>query len=286
MTNILEQITPLKEQFKDKILRSPSFTNNPPKDTNLYDIVFLYNDGRFWKIVPLNVAINHPIIHDTYHEVTYTTDKTKNVHNIPKIKSTKTVEKPISVVICPFTLLSQIYFGEYESFDHVYNNNLIIHDKEKIIIPIINKIYSSKSNIEVQYIQRKAEVRIMTLENAIKEFPDCQFINISDKLETDNLGQITNNKILYPINEYCLDHPPKTITYIIEYKSLKKDGYKYTVIIPKMNDGKSNYNIVKNGFNAYFNKSIDKIREKNGMIYPCLWFAWSATHSEYKTIKL
>ena len=43
---------------------------------------------------------------------------------------------------------------------------------------------------------------------------------------------------------------------------------------------------VKNNFHESFEKMIDKIRLKGGLIYPCLWFAWTSSHKNTKIIEL
>ena len=93
----------------------------------------------------------------------------------------------------------------------------------------------------------------------------------------------SKNKIIKFDNAKFSDkYHPKQIIYVIEYHSKKQQSYKYTVIIPKINK----LDIKKNKFGEYFNKMINKIRDKGGHIYTCYWFAWDSTHDNFKEIEI
>jgi len=256
-------------ELHNRILTNPTFVKKSYKNSKLIDPVVVYNDNREWKIIPLYIFNMYPVIHDLYFE-------NKKAHII-------------TVYVCPYTLFTCIYFGEYIPYNKVYNNNVILknnNDADKILIPITSKILSiSDQKVLDEYFYRKNEAKIITLRNAISTYPDCQFINIEkiNKIQSIiNQNYLENQKIYYDIDNYSSKYPPKQIIYIIEYKSKTSFEYKYTAIIPKKND----FDIQKNGFNDYFIKMIDQIREKGGMIYTCLWFAWDATHPDTKIIKL
>ena len=126
----------------------------------------------------------------------------------------------------------------------------------------------------------------MTLRNALSNHPDCTFI---DNQKIDSIKPIVPNdylqtkEILYNAPKFSHKYDPKTIIYIIEYKSNNTtDYFKKTVIIPI----KNNFDLSKNGFGKYFDKMINDIRDKGGMIYNCLWFAWNSTFPDSKVIEL
>lgn len=247
--------------FKDRSYIVDTFSDFAPKKIKLFDTVIAYNDGIKWKIIPLYIMQQYPIIYDEYHE------------------NNSDVRVIVSIYVCPYTLYSCMYFGKYELRNEVINNNLTIVNVENNIwvAPILNKIYSLSTNEIINIYIRKNEIKILSLKNVIYMFPDCLFIDTktipkkSKIVEKNYLD--TNPKI--KLND-------KQIVYIIEYKSKVKSEYKYTVIIPK-ND---NYDIVKNGFESYFRNTVDKIRIKGGIVHSCLWFAWKESNIQSKTIEL
>ena len=272
----MDKLIDIGKKFDHRILKNISFTNNSNKKLKLSDIIVLYNDSRNWKIIPLNIFMMYPLIHDTYYEAQK--DSNTNIISI------------ITIYICPYTLFSAVYFNEFIPNDQVYNNNLTLldaNDNDILFIPIKNEVYSITSQkINNKYIRRN-ELKIMTLRNAISMYPDAMFIDLK---QIDMIDQIvsndymTNNIINFKSFVFSNEYDPKTLIYIIEYKSKKIDEYKYSVIIPKINT----FDIVKNGFNTYFNNMVEQIRNKGGIIYTCYWFAWSGTNNKntYKIIKL
>ncbi|ARF09554.1 hypothetical protein Indivirus_1_177 [Indivirus ILV1] len=236
----MDNLKKIKYDMSNRIIKNPVF-DNYDKSLKLSDIVILYNDGMHWKAVPHNIMLSYPVIHDTFEN-----------------------NKKITVYVCPFTLFSCVYFGEFYPTNNIYNGNLVLNDNGKIIIPI--------KDMHI----KKNEVKIMSLRNAISMFPDILFIN-KDKIEIKE-KILVDDYIEKKINKY----QPKQIIYIIEYYSKKSDKFKYTVIVPKNNV----FDIVKNKFSSYFNNMIDKIRDKGGHIYPCYWFAWQITQSDFKTVEI
>jgi hypothetical protein len=253
----MEQIADLSK----RVIVNPVF-NIYDKKLSLTDTVILYNDGFFWKAIPHEIMLKYPVIQDKYED------------------------KIISVYSCPNTLFSCVYFGEFvpgnpldnpldnSLNNHNYRNNLTLVSENNLIVPIMNKIYDRETmNLTDLYI-RKGEVKIMTLRNAISIYPDIRFINTScinmkePNIISNNKGQ--KNQIIYLIEYYS-----KKI-----YQDYNHNNYKYTAIIPKNNV----FDIKKNNFDKYFNKMIEKIRDKGGHIYPCYLNAWENTGISYKKI--
>jgi hypothetical protein len=267
----MEKLINTDINLSKRIIKKPVFNNILNKDHNLHDIIVLYNDGRNWKVIPINVLLKYPIIHDLYYELS---------------KDNTDIISDITIYMCPYTLVTSIYFGTYLPINKIYNNNLVIsEDNDSLLIPIINKTYSiSSKNITNKYIRRN-EARIMTLLNAMTMYPDLLFIdtNTIKKIKNINkLNYLTNSEIKFSYNNHLEKYKPKTFVYVIEYKSKKNYEYKYTVIIPKNNS----FDTDKNGFGQYFEKIIDKIRDKGGYIFNCFWFALDNTNKNYKTIAL
>src|SRR5690606_21014491 len=98
------------------------------------------------------------------------------------------------------------------------------------------------------------EIKIMTLRNAISKYPDCLFIDFNKISLIEPLTDkeyFKNKNILYPVDKFSEKYHPKTLIYIIEYKSQKQNKLKYTVLIPKKFQ-LGLFDFVKYGFNAYF----------------------------------
>jgi len=250
------------------IISENDLIKNEKIDIQLNDLVILYNNGKFWNIVPLTILKMYPLIHGEYFDY--------DDYNF--------IVKKITIYVCPYTLFSCVYFEEFLPYTQVYNNNLILINKNKqIYIPILNKYISG--DLLVDKYMRINEVKLMTFSNAIKLYPDCQFNDILQSKLIYPLtcsDYLTNNIILFKHKKFSNLHHCKKLIYIIEYKSCKQNNYKYTILLPKENS----YDIKKNGFIKYFNKMIDKIRNKGGIIYPCLWFAWNAFYPISKIINL
>ncbi|AYV76912.1 MAG: hypothetical protein Barrevirus3_32 [Barrevirus sp.] len=286
MDNLNNLVNITDGPIEDRVIEKPLFNNHNSsrKLTKLSDPVVTYNDGMHWKAIDLKVMSMYPVIHDTYFED----------------------NKPLSIYVCPFSLFGCTYFDTFVPIDKEYNSNLVLvkkDDRTKMLIPILGKVF----NLEGQgpkeeqgpvdddiYVNkretitvtdtfiRKGEVKVMTLRNAISLYPDILFLDtqIMNIKKVSELGMenLVNNPITTTTNKY----QPYQIIYIIEYHSKKQGGLKYTIIIPKINT----FDIVKNKFWLYFNKMIDKIRDKGGHIYMCYWFAFNKSYSGFKIIDI
>ena len=259
----MDNLVNVNQDLSTRVIKDPIF-NNHTKILKLADPVVLYNNGVNWKCVPLKTFLIYPVIHDLYEG-----------------------DKRITVYVCPYTLFSCVYFEQFFPGNQVYNNNLTLTNKDNILIPILGNLYNRDTmNLVDNYI-RKGEVKIMTLRNAISTFPDILFFeleNIATNLMVPLVdADYSKNKIIKFDNAKFSDkYHPKQIIYVIEYHSKKQSEYKYTVIIPK----NGNLDIKKNKFGDYFNKMINKIRDKGGHIYTCYWFAWESTHTNFKEIEI
>lgn len=248
--------------ISSRILIAPNFSINIEETIKLTDPVYAYNNGKNWRIIPLSVSQKIPVIWDTYYDI---------------INEEKLIENYITIYMCPFTLFSVVLFGKFKPIDEIYNNNLkLISEDETKIIPIKPETY--------KFVNRKQDVRLLTVRNAISKYPDCEFItshphNFHGLVDHNYLF---DNKIKFKYESYNKDYDPKKIIYIIEYKSSQTTDYKFTVIIPKENT----IDISKNGFESYYNKMIEQIKLKGGIIYPCFWFAWMGIHPDSKLLKL
>ena len=255
--------------LKNRQLNNPQFTNYNKKGIKLSDPVVCYNDGRQWKIVPLKIALMYPMIQDNYYT---------------NLKGKQDITT-LTFFLCPYTLFTAVYLGDYQLHDNIYITSLTINQKgdpNKIIIPIINKTFSQSQNMYIDNDFIREQAKIMTLRNAITQFPDCLFLDtkkitmIYPIVDYDYLFDTTVHFDLKPIKK-------KLLVYVIEYKSKKiVDGYKYAVIIPR----KNTFDLDQNGFGDYYEKMIEKIKYKNGFVFPCFLFAWESIGIESKMMRL
>lgn len=265
--------------FDDRYITHPIFSHLPPNDISISDHVFVYNDGRKYKIVPKKTIMTYPIIYDKYYD-----DIIKNTIY------------DITISLCPYSLSSVMYFGKYKLTNNVIENNILLYDVEKpneVIIQMTGDIYSLVDKKKINKFIRKNEIKIMTLRNAISKFPDCLYLHIDTKLEPIiEKTYYSNDKIIYPISNKINKYHPKTIVYGIQYISSSnlQHTYKYSVMISKNATKESVYDtdidISKNGIDKYLTENIDQIRDKGGVLIPSLWYAWYNMHPDTKIIKL
>lgn len=275
--NSLQNLQNLKMNIKNNVLTLPEFKQLSDKNLKLSDTVIVYTDGKVWKIIPYHIIKYYPIILDKYYEP----------------DSNEGLVFDITIYVCPFTLFSIVYFGQYIPNNKVYNNNLTIVDKnneDSLIIPITNTCYSIQLGIPQDCFIRRNEARIMTLRNAISKYPDCVFINPKLQLENPIIDNdyYLSSTIMFNTLPFLNKYNPKTLVWIIEYFSKKSGINKKTVLIPKKmsNTQFNNFDIVKNGFDYYLNKMSEKIKMKNGVVYCCYWFAWAGIYPHSKIIEL
>ena len=268
---MVDYLVDTKENFEDKIIKNPIFLPQPVNNLSLKDTVIVYSDGTKYKIVPLNIMFNYPIIYDQYLDDQNTSTQ-------------------ISVTLCPYTLSTIIYFGTFNVMNKVYNSNIVLNDqndKDKIIFQMTGNIFSLSTKKLLEETIRKEECKIMILRNAITMFPDSLHLHFDKNIDhTLNTSYLIDKIILYPVYNESDRYHPKTLIYGIEYHSKKKSQLKYSALVTKDSnpDRVNKKNIIKNGVHDYLEKMIDKIREKGGLIINCFWFGWYAMHPDTKVI--
>lgn len=203
------------------------FSVYPASNLKLKEPVLVYSDGRTYKIVRLSYMNVKKMIHDVYYD-SARHDKEMNLIPIP-----------ITVIFDPKTCYSIIFFGTYN-----------VVDNEESLLTVVSEDNPLNKIIPIKYDGtsiRRAEVKIMTLRNAISKYPDCLHLE---------------SKKIKPINNDKLD-----IGYSIEYISKKKGTIKRTIVVPEKNIDPY-FDIQKNRIETYLDKMIEKIRDKNGVVAP------------------
>ncbi len=278
----MDNIQKIDINLKKRIIKHPKFNNNINLD--ITDTVMAYNDGKVWKIIPLDILLRYPIIYDKYYDRTNTKKGSYIISNI-------------TITYCPFSGCGIVYFGKFVPTNKVYNNNIILTNANKnnnnILVQMTGRIYDKQLKPIENVFLRREEAKIFTLRNALSKYPDCLFLihntNIRPIVENN---YTKNKKIIYPSKYTSTKYHPKTLVYGIEYKShydeSTKYDNKYSVIVSddasKDKINSRDYNKTK--YNKYFSKMMDKIRERGGIIIPSYWFAWYNMFPDTKVIKL
>ena len=246
--------------LEDKIITNDKykFTRNPPAKYELRDKVLCYFDGYDRKIIPLSVALAFPIIYDSFFD----NDKLSD----------------LTIAICPFTLAVAAFSGKFQATKKVENSCLIITNGEKAF-SIINSFDQGV---------RKFQVDIKILRNVFSEYPDCRYMNLLDTITIKpivDLDYYTNGRMLFK-HIYQNQLHPKTLVYLILYKSSKDQKTKSTIIVGRdANPNKdSGYDMVKSGIQDYLLTYNEKIIQKFGSVIPVLWFAWKSFFPNSKII--
>lgn len=264
------KIKKIKYNLSNRYLLNPQ-KNISPHKLELYDKVVVYNNGKSWIVVALDFFLKVPIIKDIFY------DEKKAIGE----------KKIITIFFCPFsgTLIS--YLGNYVISKFAYNNFLLLENvdnPDEIILPINNTSFSiSNRSIENKF-NVIHEVKIMLLRNCLSKFPDCKYIE-----PTTTYRYIlpktyySSKKIHLKIDNHSYKFHPKTKIFAIVYKNNKN-------VIVVSNDASkrnvNNYNIQHNGIEPFFDKNIRKIRDRGGIIIPCLWFSFYDLFSKSKIVEL
>lgn len=259
----------IKEKIKKQKIKNYTFKSYDYNDTKLDDNVILYNCGNLWRTIPLNIMLSFPIIHDIY---LYGDEK-----------------YDITVVVCPITLQTVMFKGKFFFYDYEKNKMILTNDKKTKYIPID----SNKKNDEnfVMEENKRIEVKILTLKNAILYINDLTFIKIKIKKNANfiiNDEYYFNTKDMYG-NEITYNSVhPKTLVYVVSFESHTKNQNKFVILIGNdySNNEISGYDVTKSKLNEHLIKHRSKIIKKNGFITPMLWYIAKELYKNAKLIYL
>ena len=170
-----------------RYLDNLEFISTPFVDSNLTDIVFIYNDGQVWKIVPLEIVKYYPVIHDKYYEII-----DKKVSNISQ-------QKPSSDFIIFKELIDEYnilktYILPNKNFPISIIDNKNKEETSKKIINLATKIYEH-AKIITDYNKIKQLTEIL---NDLYNKYNVIFIepHIQPGQRISNIEGINNNKII------------------------------------------------------------------------------------------
>lgn len=269
MANMFNQSL-LNEKIKNKIITVSdySFESDHDMTIKLSDQVVLYNSGDGWKIVPLLLAVSYPIIYDKYKF----DDKIYD----------------ITIAACPLSLRATVFKGIFE-FETYQNDIMILKESATTnLLPIdsgykIDKKYVIENN-------KRSEVKITTLRNAIIMAPDAKYMILSKKL-VKKIDPIVgtdyySNMLDYTGKELNALIHPKTLVYVVQYKSFVDEDEKVTILLGKDSSKTevTGFDFRKSKIMEYLSKHHTKIINREGYIIPCLWNVAKTCYADAKIV--
>ncbi len=254
-------------KIKKRLLTRDDYIFQPvdPYNMDLLDNVVMWFDGSDWKIAPISVSLSYPIIYDIFLDDTEKYD--------------------VSIVVCPITLRSVMFKGKFEF--HSYEDYRMILKEDNDFLPIdLNKKINKKLIIQDN---KRIEVKIMTLRNAIIYAPDAQFMKCEKEIKMiiDKSYYINDKDISG--NELKIDFiHPKTLVYVVHYNSntTKEDRYSILLGNDYNKDTITGYDVVNSGLNDHLTKYRSKIINKDGYIMPMLWYIAKIVYKKFKIVAL
>jgi hypothetical protein len=258
-------IDKIKKRFLEHDDYSFKYNYEYQKDLQLSDNIVLYNSGNQWKIILLSICLSYPIIYEKY------------VFNNDKYD--------VTIIVCPVTLRSVMFKGKFK-FDKYEHFRMILKDDDDLLPIDMNKKINNKFIIQDN---KRIEVKIMTLRNAIIYAPDAIYMNCNKKIDPIiNISYYSNNM---DINNNLLETGfihPKTLVYIANFNSKTTQEEKYVILLgnDSNKDFVTGYDVVLSKLNNHLIKYRSKIIDKDGYILPMLWYIAKIVYKKFKIVYL
>ena len=257
----------IEKIIKSRILHKTDFEYSSDTDKiKLSNKIVLFNNNQYYCAIPLSYCLTYPIIYDKFTTV-----------------NNKIID--VSIVVCPLTLHAIILEGLYE-FVTYENDVFILRDVNDInsVVPI-NINLKLQSNNFIQNIKR-FEIKILTLKSAILYVPDMLFLTTNKPIEyIINLDYYTDTLDIDNKEIDSLIHP-KSLVYVIHYKSFNDDVEKNSILLCKdINENEfSGYDTKKSKLFDYIDKYQNKIIEREGFLIPVFWYYAKNIYPDAKII--
>lgn len=265
-----QSIKKVSENMRKKSLDVTDYKFETDHDDNLKltSHVVIYNTGDKWKIIPFDICLSYPIIYDKYINETDTFD--------------------ITFIICPVTLRSIYLKGKFEFLTYDESCRMILREigiKESLIYIDIGTKIDKKYIIEIN---KRSEVKITTLRNALTFLPDAYFLNINKEKQIKYVINKNYYKDMLDINMSEITEGiihPKTLVYLIQFKT--NNGIdKVTIILGKdiSSTNVTGYDAKLSHIFSYLDNNKKKIINKEGFIMPMLWYTTKITYPSAECI--
>jgi hypothetical protein len=235
------------------------------KSLALSDPIVSFNNGNNWIILPLNLMLSYPIIWTKLYTDTEVID--------------------VSIVICLRTFQISMFDGKL-NFNSYGKNKLLLINTENSIIPIDNNIAIDQNKI-IEF-NKRYQVEIQTLRNALIDYPDLKYLHLKNKQETNIISEEylynyldhENNKI-----DELIFHP-KTLIHLIQYESKNKKKITLLIGSDANNIEPTGFDKKKSGFDKYVGTYVNKIIEKNAYIMPIFYYQAKILYPDSKSIHI
>lgn len=256
----------IQKKIKRRILGVDDYTflSMEQYELKLDNKIVMYNNGNQWKIIPIVISLSYPVIYDKY---SYEDEK-----------------YDVSIIVCPITLRCVMFKGKFK-FSR-YEDYRMILEEDNDIIPIdLNYKINEKFVIQEN---RRMEVKILTLRNAIVQAPDAVYMRCDRKFSPIlKIGYYTNYKDIYKNVLPEGNIHPKTLVYIVRYGSLEKED-RYAILLGSdaNEDFPTGYDVTKSKLTDHLIKYRSKIIKKDGYIMPMLWYVAKIVYANADIVSL
>jgi hypothetical protein len=264
--------------LKNKIInRSLTFDdieehNTPPDDFGLHDNMIAYNIDNQWRVIKLDNFVNVCVLH------TKTIEKKKT--------------KDITLILNPITLNACLFEGVVNIRDVDEFTGRLILQHEKTVFQMGMSYSTIDGDIKVKV--KRREVKIMELRDVFIFSSDPKYITIN----TDPIINMGEALKLLPTSFYTnkKDHRqenitekyhPKTLVYIIQYKS-KSKKYKHTIVQGRGINARnpSGYKYKDSKIEDYLRQYTPQLINKEAFIFPMFLYYAKIIFPRAKIIKL
>lgn len=240
--------------------------------------VLIYYNGSDFIAVPFNILEIYPIIWTKYIEY----DSEQKVIG----------ESDISIVLCPYSMTSCAIQGNMLISKYIENNVIVLQDDKGELVDIVYGNYKSRQSIK----PKRWETKLANFRSVMSMYPDCKILEIAKTKKQLNPmlnlnDYLKTETILFPLSKTFENiYHPKTLVYVIQYKSSKtlEETSKVAIIIGKNSSKKqsSGFNFIESEIYQYFESFEKQIIEKQGYVISALWFVCSSIYPNAKIIDL
>jgi hypothetical protein len=251
-------IKKISESMRGKFLdiTDYKFESDHNDNLKLTSNVVIYNTGDIWKVIPFNVCLSYPIIYDKYSSTEETFD--------------------ITFIICPVTLRSIYLKGKFEFLTYDESCRMILREVENKDTLIYIDIGTKIDKKYIMHTNKRSEVKITTLRNALTFLPDAHFLNLNESKKIKYIIENSYYENKLDINGDMIESGiihPKTLVYLIQFKGVNGVD-KATIILGKdiSSEKVTGYDAKQSHIFEYLDDHKKGIINKEGFIMPMLWY--------------
>lgn len=191
----------------------------------------------------------------------------------------------LSVIVNPITLQSSAYIGKINVIDINNDTDALVLEfgKYKFEMGMSVATSNGKDKINLNIIN----CRIMILRDVFIFQPDPIYIKINKSLTDIFPESYYTNKLDHENNFMYETYHPKTLIYVIKYKSTS-GKYKVTFLVGAGANSTepTGMNYRKSRFDDYIRVYSKELADKCSFIYPMYWYSANKQFKKYKIVAL